>query len=70
MGQNRSTHLRQSVFTHYLENRLLGFNAEGAIASDRSKCRRIDSGFEYPRWTNSIAWREQIEVAQHDQTRG
>jgi len=41
---------------------LPGFNADRVNGSDGSKCRRIDSGFAYPRWTNSIAQQEQIEI--------
>ena len=36
-----------------------GCNADRADASEGANCKRVDSGFAYPRRTNSLAQQEQ-----------
>ncbi|MFM0339378.1 hypothetical protein [Paraburkholderia fungorum] len=46
-----------------LENWFVRLQAPiGPTAPIQAKCRRIERGFEYPHWTNSLAQREQINI--------
>jgi len=46
------------------EDGLFGFNADREDGCSKRKCRRINPGFAYPRWQNSLARREQIAKQQ------
>jgi len=44
------------------DHKLFGFNTDREDGYSKRKCRRINPGFAYPRWQNSLARGEQIVI--------